>query len=108
MTISARRWRPPAGRDCANTPPPIFGNVWSRSLKKRRLMEPIERIVANDRILAYIIRRELEPAKTTFLTPATLSFQAGFIVYPANSEIARHVHKPIHRELNGTSEVLLV
>jgi len=71
-------------------------------------MQPVERIVAKDLVLAYIIRRELEPEQTTFITPTTLSFQAGFIVYPANSEIARHVHKPIHRELNGTSEVLLV
>ena len=71
-------------------------------------MEFVERIVANDRILAYIIRAELQPAKTTFLTPENLSFQAGFIVYPASSEIARHLHKPIRRELRGTSEVLFV
>lgn len=71
-------------------------------------MEAVERIVSNDRILAYIIRRELEPSKTTFVTPESLSFQAGFIVYPAQSEIARHVHKPVHRELNRTSEVLLL
>jgi hypothetical protein len=77
-------------------------------LEKARLMEVVERIDSNDRILAYIIRREMDPAKTTFVTPEQLSFQAGFIVYPANSEIARHVHKPIHRELNGTSEVLFV
>jgi hypothetical protein len=71
-------------------------------------MELVERIVANDCILAYIIRAELQPAKTTFLTPENLSFQAGFIVYPASSEIARHLHKPIRRELSGTSEVLVV
>jgi hypothetical protein len=71
-------------------------------------MEPIERIVANDRVLAYIIRAELEPSKTAFLTPESFSFQAGFIVYPAQSEIPRHVHKPVRRELDRTSEVLLV
>jgi hypothetical protein len=71
-------------------------------------MELVERIVADDRLLAYIIRREMEPDKTTFMTPESLTFQAGFIVYPANSQIARHVHKPIHRVLDGTSEMLLV
>ena len=71
-------------------------------------MEPVERIAANGCTLAYVIRRELEPVKTTFLTPEALNFQAGFIVYPACSEIPRHVHKPIHRELNRTSEVLFV
>jgi hypothetical protein len=71
-------------------------------------MEPVEKIVADDRVLAFIIRRELEPSKTTFVTAETMNFQAGFIVYPAKSEIARHVHKPIHRKLSGTSEVLMV
>ncbi|HYR42233.1 MAG TPA: hypothetical protein VER98_04365 [Terriglobia bacterium] len=71
-------------------------------------MEAVERIVSNNCVLAYIIRRELEPEKTTFLTPEDLNFQAGFIVYPANSEITRHIHKPIHRELSGTSEVLIL
>src|SRR5437016_57622 len=71
-------------------------------------MNDIEKITADDRVLAYIIRREIEPAKTMFITPEASNFQAGFIVYPANSEIPRHVHKPIHRGLNGTSEVLLV
>ena len=71
-------------------------------------MELVERIVAKDRVLAYIIRREMEPEKTMFLTPENLSFQAGFIVYPENSSIARHVHKPIDRHLTGTSEVLVV
>ena len=31
-----------------------------------------------------------------------------FIVYPAGSEVARHVHQPIERRLVGTSEVILV
>jgi hypothetical protein len=71
-------------------------------------MQPVEQIVADNRVLALIIRRELEPSKTTFITEEAMNFQAGFIVYPAGSEIARHVHKPVHRELNGTSEVLFL
>jgi hypothetical protein len=72
------------------------------------MQQLIEKIVSDDRILAYIIRDEMQPEKTTFVTPENLSFQAGFIVYPKNSEIARHVHKPIPRSLTGTSEMLLV
>ena len=70
--------------------------------------QPIEQIVADGVTLAYIIRHDVDPPKTNFVTPDAANFQAGFIVYPAGSEIARHIHKPIHRELNGTSEVLLL
>jgi hypothetical protein len=71
-------------------------------------MDYIESIVSNGCVLAYIVRREMEPDKTTFFTPEDASFQTGFIVYPANSEIGRHIHKPVYRELNRTSEVLVV
>jgi hypothetical protein len=71
-------------------------------------IELVERIVAEGRILAYIIRREAEPSKTVFVTPDDLTFQAGFVVYPAGSEISRHIHKRIDRHLTGTSEALLV
>jgi hypothetical protein len=71
-------------------------------------MDHVESIGSGDRILAYIIRQELEPAGTTFLTPEHLCLQTGFVVYPANSEIPRHLHKPIARQIIGTSEVLVV
>src|SRR5215470_6346530 len=71
-------------------------------------MNDIEKITVDDRVLAYIIRREAEPGKTAFVTPDASNFQAGFIVYPAGAEIQRHVHKKIQRELSGTSEALLV
>ena len=71
-------------------------------------MELVETIASGDRVLAYIVRNELAPSKTTFVTPDALSFQVGFVVYPANSEIPRHVHRPIKRELNVTSEALIV
>lgn len=71
-------------------------------------MEHVEHIMWNGRPLAYIIRAALEPAKTTFLTPDDFKQQVGFIVYPAKSEIQRHVHKALERHLVGTSEVLIV
>lgn len=58
--------------------------------------------------LAYIIRAEMAPKKTTFLTPPEFKQQVGYIVYPAASELPRHTHRPLERHLTGTSEVLVV
>lgn len=62
-------------------------------------MDLIERITWNGKPLAYIIRAEMNPEKTTFLTPPELNFQVGFVVYPAGGEIARHVHRPLERHI---------
>lgn len=50
----------------------------------------------------------MNPEKTTFLTPPEFNAQVGFIVYPADGEIVRHVHLPLERHIVGTSEVLVV
>ena len=71
-------------------------------------MELIEKIIWQDIPLAYIIRGELMPTATTFLTPPEFKQQVGFVVYPAGGQIQRHVHRPIERHLIGTSEVLVV
>jgi uncharacterized protein with PhoU and TrkA domain len=71
-------------------------------------MEPIELITWMGKPLAYIIRAEINPEQTIFLTPPDLNFQVGFVVYPAGGEIARHVHRPLERHIVGTSEVLVV
>lgn len=71
-------------------------------------MGPVEHIVWNDKPLAYIIRAEMAPEKTTFLTPSELNLQVGFVVYPAGGEVARHLHRPLERHIVGTSEVLVV
>jgi len=71
-------------------------------------MKGIEHITWNSKPLAYIIRAEINPKETTFLTPPEFNLQVGFIVYPASSEIARHVHLPLKRHIVGTSEVLVV
>lgn len=70
--------------------------------------EPIEHITWNDKPLAYIIRAEMNPEKTTFLTPLDFNQQLGFVVYPAKGEVARHVHRPLERNIVGTSEVLII
>ena len=71
-------------------------------------MEPIERITWNGKPLAYIIRADLNPEETTFLTPPEFNLQVGFIVYPTGEEITRHVHRPLERHIVGTSEVLVI
>ena len=71
-------------------------------------MESVEHITCDGKPLAYIIRAEINPEKTTFLTPPEFKQQIGFVVYPAGGNIQRHVHLPLERHLVGTSEVLIV
>ena len=71
-------------------------------------MELIENITWQGVPLAYIIRGELNPTQTTFLTPPEFKQQVGFVVYPAGGKIQRHVHRALERHLIGTSEVLIV
>lgn len=71
-------------------------------------MEHVEHICWNDQTLAYVIRADLSPSKTTFLTPDEFKQQVGFVVYPKGGVIQRHVHRSIPRQLIGTSEVLIL
>jgi len=71
-------------------------------------MEQLEKILSNGKPLAYIIRAEINPKETTFVTPPEFKQQVGFVVYPAGGEIKRHVHVPLERHLIGTSEVIIV
>lgn len=71
-------------------------------------MELVEKVVWQNVPLAYIIRSELMPAETTFLTPPEFKQQVGFVVYTSGGEIQRHTHRPLERHLVGTSEVLIV
>lgn len=66
-------------------------------------------IIACDGIeLAYIIRARQSASKTTFLTSPACNFQIGFVVYPKLGTIKRHAHRPLSRQLVGTSEFILV
>lgn len=71
-------------------------------------MDNIEIIADGKQPLCYIIRTEMQPTQTTFLTPDEFKQQVGFVVYPKDGEVARHTHKPLERHLIGTSEVLLL
>lgn len=68
----------------------------------------IQRIRDGDIELAYIIPASYAPEKTTFVTPDHFRQQLGFIVYNAGTDIPRHKHLPIERNLVGTSEVIFV
>ena len=71
-------------------------------------MHGAEEIRAGEQLIALIVRAGLRPTETTFVTADSLPQQVGFVVYPAGGEVARHVHRPIRRQLEGTAEVLLV
>ncbi len=58
--------------------------------------------------LCYIVRRELAPQQTMFLTPPEFALQVGYVVHRATEEIPRHAHRPTTRTLTTTSEVLFV
>ena len=75
------------------------------TIEKKALMEVIEHEGVT---LAYIIRADTMPDKTSFLTPDDYKQQLGFIVYPKDGQIIRHIHKPMERNLIGMSEVLFV
>jgi hypothetical protein len=68
----------------------------------------IERVEFEGEPLAYIIKGDEFPDKTVFFTPDDFKQQVGFVVYPARSEIPRHKHRDLERNLIGTSEVLVV
>jgi hypothetical protein len=67
-----------------------------------------ERIPADGPLLALLLSGTAAPAETTFPTPEELNLQVGFVVHPAGGAIQRHDHKPLEREIVGTSEVLVV
>ena len=68
----------------------------------------IEHVTDSEATLAIIIRAEMSPERTTFITPDEYKQQVGFVVYPAGGEVARHVHRRLERHIVGTSEVLVV
>ena len=68
----------------------------------------IEIVTKDGHELCYVIRAELAPQTTTFITPSDFKQQVGFIAYPAGGEVHRHLHLPLERHLVGTSEVLIV
>jgi mannose-6-phosphate isomerase-like protein (cupin superfamily) len=68
----------------------------------------IELISWQEQPLAYIIRAEFVPEKTTFFTPPEWEQQVGMIIHPAGEKIARHAHRSWPYQHMKTSEILIV
>ena len=68
----------------------------------------IETVQDGATVLAYIARAAETPTETRFLTPPECNLQVGHVVYSNGSEIARHIHLPLERNIVGTTEVLIV
>jgi cupin fold WbuC family metalloprotein len=68
----------------------------------------VETIRDGDRVLAIVVRASRRPAATEFITPDTYKQQVGFIVYPKGGRVRPHFHREVARQIEGTSEVLLV
>lgn len=71
-------------------------------------MSLLEPITWKGQSLGLVIRAEMSPDRTTFLTAAELPVQVGFVVYPEGGRIGRHAHLDVHRQVVGTFEVLVV
>jgi hypothetical protein len=68
----------------------------------------IEHVLYEDSTLFYIIRAEFKAESTFFPTPADLELQCGFVVYPTDGVVKRHVHLHSERHLTGAPEVIQV
>jgi hypothetical protein len=71
-------------------------------------MSPLEVVAVGDTPLAYVVNPAWVPEKTTFLTPRNFGQQMGMIVYDAGEAVPPHVHLPIIREVQGTTECIIV
>src|SRR4051794_39180569 len=71
-------------------------------------MEVVEHIISDNTVLAYLVRAELNPSETTFITPSEDDLQLGFVVYPKGGHIRVHSHVPVERHFRGTAEALIV
>lgn len=59
-------------------------------------------------VLAVLVRAELMPDSTSFITPNSYSLQMGMIVYGKDKTITPHMHLPVVRQVEGTNEVVQV
>jgi hypothetical protein len=72
------------------------------------MMDFIEAIRQDDRLLCLVVRPPPRLERTTFVTPDELNLQLGFIVTPRGGAVPRHSHLPVERRVTGTSEVVMV
>lgn len=68
----------------------------------------MEYLKIGDEIAGIIMRREMLAGVAGFFTPGHLSLQAGVMSYTALHVVPRHFHRPQHRQVVGTPEVIFV
>lgn len=71
-------------------------------------MAHVEEISSAGRVLAYVVKAEMDPPESTFITDPSENFQVGLVVVPSGGEVVRHDHLPVERSIVGTSEALTV
>ena len=71
-------------------------------------MSDVERVEKDGEIIAIIIPSDYSCEGTKFFTPKEFSQQLGFIHHKAGDEIRGHTHKPSHRTITLTQEVLFI
>ena len=71
-------------------------------------MTPLEIIKDGEQAVAYLVHAEWLPEKTEFLTPDHFGQQMGMIVHAAHENIQPHLHLPVMREVQGTTECIVV
>lgn len=68
----------------------------------------LQRVYADGKRCATIIRAGYAPEQTAFVTAPESCQQVGHVVYPAGGSVQRHYHKPATRTVVGMGEVLVV
>jgi mannose-6-phosphate isomerase-like protein (cupin superfamily) len=67
-----------------------------------------EAITAGGVTLALVVRAVPAPPGAQFVTPPEAGLQVGVLTHAEGTNISRHKHRQIERQVSGTSEVLLV
>lgn len=68
----------------------------------------MRKIESNGMLLAIVVKRDYSPGETSFITPPDATQQLGYIYRSKGGIIAPHIHNRVHREINTTSEVILI
>jgi len=72
------------------------------------MVEHIERIEHNKKLLAIVIRSDFQKEGIEFFTPGDFSQQMAYMHRPAGYKITPHVHNIVERTVEYTQEVLLI
>jgi hypothetical protein len=71
-------------------------------------MDAVETVSAGGHTLAIIVRGSIATPGISFFTPNDFSQQLAYMQHPAGKVVAAHVHKPVHRAVTKTLEVLFL